>query len=490
MSFAILSRVGLRIRLLALFLAIFGGIFVSFSYFLYRQMINDHQEEFDTFLYNYAIDVARSIEVDLFGDINVRPNIFFESEKVFPFALGETYIQVHNRVTGRLVAKSSSLRAHALPYFPNAFKEGAREGAIFRRLSEEDSKAAGLRPGVYRLIDYYIDKPGPWDFVLQVAVPMGLIEKEKKDYRAFFLIGIPILLILATMGGWFLSGRALKPINEIIRTSRSLTAQQLSARVPVPESRDEVRLLVETLNDLFNRLESAFRSQETFIADASHQLKTPLAVLRGEIDLMLSKDRSPEEVREFLSVTSQEVDYLNRIVEDLLIIARVDAAKSFLAWEWVRLDESLLDVTARLERPAASKNIKMHVRLDEEPAEAGDFRSFEVRGDADLLRSLIENFVANAIKYSPAGSSVSLRLVDEGPRLRLTVSDQGPGIASEDQSRIFERFFRAEGGRGKVAGSGLGLPIAKKIADLHGAELSVESEPGRGAVFQVIFKKS
>lgn len=485
-----LNKVGIRLRLVALFVTIFGSIFIVFSLVLYRQLIRDHQKEFDTFLYNYVIDVARATEVDLFGDINLHPNIFFESEKVFPFALGDTYIQVHSTVTGRTLAKSRSLGPQgALPYERDEWRHRApNDVAIFHKLSEGEARHHGLRPGNYRMVDYYIDKVGPWDFVLQVAVPMQLLDREKKALQVFLLFGIPILLLVATLAGWYVSGRALAPLKAIISTARNLNAHQLSARVPVPQSRDEIYELVETLNAMLAHLEGAFKSQESFIADASHQLKTPLAILRGELDLMLNKPRSAEEVRDFLQSTSQEVNYLARIVEDMLNLARVEAAQHVLEALPVRMDEILLEVTSRLENAAAAKQVRFQIQLDESTSLVPPTTPFMVKGDADLLRCLCENLVSNAIKYAPSESVIHLKLADETSGLQLWVRDQGPGVAPADAAKIFDRFFRGENNRVQVTGSGLGLAIAKKIADLHEAQIWVESDALPGATFRVAFK--
>ena len=233
----------------------------------------------------------------------------------------------------------------------------------------------GLPGRQYRVIDYLIEKAG-YGLILQVAAPMVLLEREKQGLITFFAFSIPFILIVAVLGGLYISSRALAPVNAIIEKTRSLSAHQLSERVPVPEAHDEIRELAKTLNGLLNRLEQAFLSQENFIADASHQLKTPLAILKGELDLMRSRPRSAEENEQFLESASEEVRYLTRIIEELLLLRPNRCRGCELQLREARVDEIAIDCIARLEKFSKKHNVKIALNLSEEEGEKAQLRCF------------------------------------------------------------------------------------------------------------------
>lgn len=477
------SITSLRARLILLFVAIFGSTLVLFALFLYEAMVSNHESEFDVALYNYAIDIAQSVDFDLFGEPTISRDVLVQSQKIFPFALGDSFVQIRT-LEGTPIARSRGLGKAILPLSPQEFKDLKSKQTQFKTTSAKDFGIPNRKN--YRIVTHYIDRPGINDFILQVAAPMNLLEREKAGLITFFLFAIPIVLLIAAFGGYYLSRKALAPVNAIIRKTREITALQLSERVPVPKSNDEIHELALTLNDLLDRLQMSFISQEAFIADASHQLKTPLAILRGEIDLMRSKPRTPEEVASFFSSASQEVAYLSRMVEDLVTLARVDAGEACLAKNTLRLDEILLDLTARMDRLASEKETKITLNLSAAEAEQ---RPFEVQGDPDLVRSMIESLIENAIKYSPPGSTVILKVEDDSRQVRIMVEDQGPGIPAEALPKIFDRFYRSETNREKVSGSGLGLTIAKQIAELHKGSIVAQSLPEKGARFTVSLPK-
>jgi signal transduction histidine kinase len=329
----------------------------------------------------------------------------------------------------------------------------------------------------YRLLTYLVQKGEGLSFVLQIAVPMTLLQQESQGLITFFLILIPLTLIVAAFGGLYLSRRALGPVAAMIDKARSLSPARLGERIPVPPAEDEIRQLAQTLNRLLDRLQQAFESQERFVADASHQLKTPLAILRGELDLLRKRVPTEEETQAFMTSASQELEYLSRMVEDLLLLARIDAGEAALEISPIRLDEVALEAVSRLERFAKSRAVSVRFDLNTEHGE-----EFEVRGDADLLQSLLQSLIENAIKYS---SVVVVTVSSEADWVWVRVRDEGPGIADDDLSRIFERFYRAnrQPHAQGPGGTGLGLAIARRIADAHHGLLLAESELGKGSVF-------
>lgn len=488
---------GIRARLTLLFVAIFGATLIGFSALLHYVLVSNLSAEFDSALYNHTVDIAQSIDVGLFGDLRFQSHLLSEGEKLFPFSPGKALVQIL-AADGSPLARSNALGNRTLPFTAEDARDLARNLPHLKTLHLSQPASAGrytdgqapyrqapYRQAPYRMISYRLEKPGIPTLILQVAVPLTMVELEKSRLLRFFVTSIPLVLLAAALGGLFLSARALRPVSAIAGKAREIGASRLSERLPVPETADEIRELALTLNGLLERLERSFRSQERFIADASHQLKTPLAVLRGELDLVMRAGEAPGpesgRTREFLQSASQEIDYLTRMIEDLLLLARVEAGEQSLAVESVRLDEIVLEVVSRLSPFARNRGVTLAPRFSEES-------SFECQGDPELLQCLFRNLIENAIKYSPEGGSVEVGLEGGSGELRATVSDRGPGIPEASLSRVFERFYRAEGTREKAPGLGLGLPIARRIAEAHGGALEASARPGGGTVFTVRIK--
>lgn len=481
-------RLGIRVRLTALFVAIFGITLIIFSLIVHRVFTQNLQGEFDADLFNHALDVAQGIEVDVFGNVAVSPDVLSSGGKIFPFSAGSAFLQL-STLDGRIIARSRSLGKAELPHSAADLRMLKAQGAVFRTL--EQKEFAVLVPAVrkkatqakHRLLTYLVLKGEGVMFVLQIAVPLTLVDEESRGLIAFFMVLIPLTLIVAAFGGLYLSRRALAPVAAMIDKARSLSPERLSERIPVPGTQDEIRQLALTLNGLLDRLQQAFESQERFVADASHQLKTPLAILRGELDLLRNRERPREETDQFLGSAAQELDYLSRMVEDLLLLARVDAGEAAIAAGEVRLDELALEAVSRLKPLAVARNVSVRFDLDCEHGEP----DYVVRGDPDLLRSLLQSLVENAIKYSP---TVQVTVSSEADWVWVRIKDEGPGIPADDLPRVFERFYRAHSQPKGTGGTGLGLAIAKRISEVHHGLLLAESELGRGSQFSFGLKRA
>jgi signal transduction histidine kinase len=471
----------IRFRLTALFVAILGVTLIAFSMMLYGAFVRTHRVEFDAALYNHALDVADSIQVNVFGQLTLSGDILSSNEKIFPFSIGRSLLQIVSP-NGQVLAKSRAVAETGLPVYRMDLERLISENAVFRDLSVEEVPAKGRTARAsYRLLTYRVRDPRKPEFLLQIAVPMTLLEQESRNLRLFYMLGIPFTLLVATFGGIYLSGKALMPVLDIIEKARSISASNLNERLPIPPAKDELQALSLTLNDLLNRLHRAFETQERFVSDASHELKTPLAILRGELDLMRSRPRTLEETTAFFASASQELDQLSRLVEDLLLLARVDAGAGSLSLQEIRFDEVALEAVSRMKKVAEARGVKVRFDLDG--------NEFSVQGDPNLLQSLLNNLIENAVKFSPDGGTVVVKLAADSSQVSAIVSDEGPGISKEEQTRIFDRFFRAEGAREKTPGMGLGLAIARRIADAHGARLWVESELGHGSRFGFAINK-
>ena len=313
-----------------------------------------------------------------------------------------------------------------------------------------------------------------------VAEPLSVIEDGLTALRRDLFAGVPLVLLLASGGGYFLARKSLAPIASMNSQTQHISAANLSARLDVTNTRDELGHLATTINDLLSRLESSFREQQRFIADASHELRTPLAVLRGETEVALGKTRTVDEYQQSLSLIQEEAESLSRIVEDLFILARQPiSTRTALRKERVSLNDAVKDCARAAQVLALRKGVRLNLE--------NDSPSIALNGDEELIKRMILNLLDNAVKYTPAGGEISLGLARQNGNAEIVVHDTGMGIPEADQLRVFDRFFRVDKARARaMGGAGLGLSIAQWIVAAHGGEISVTSMPGQGSTFTVV----
>jgi two-component system OmpR family sensor kinase len=299
-----------------------------------------------------------------------------------------------------------------------------------------------------------------------------------QQIRVAFAWLIPLGVLLAGCGGYFLARRSLAPVAAMGKQAERIGAANLHERLEVRNANDELGRLARTFNELLDRLDRSFERQRRFISDASHELRTPVSILRGEAEVALSQlSRSPDEYRESLAVLHEEAQRLARIVEDMFTLTRADAGEYRLARSDFYLDELAADCVRATRALAQAKNISLAVAAPEE---------MPVRADEDLLRRMILNLLDNAIKYTPAGGNVSVTCGSVPDGYELSVADSGPGIPAEMQSRVFERFFRADRARSRTGtdgGAGLGLSIARWIAEAHLGRIELARSDATGSKF-------
>jgi two-component system OmpR family sensor kinase len=318
----------------------------------------------------------------------------------------------------------------------------------------------------------------------QVAVNESLRESEAdlSNLKQILLLSVPLVIILSAAAGYFLAQKSLRPVGDMAQTVERITSANLDERLAVANRSDEFGRLGETFNRLLDRLEQAFGNQQRFMADASHELRTPLSVALTAAQVTLQNpQRNASDLREAMSVVEEQLRRLKRIVEDMFILAQADAGAYQASIAPVYLTD-IADEALRAARVLArEKNISVK--------DSRSDRDLEFTGDEGLLRQLMLILLDNAIKYTPAGGLVNLTLETAGDGYVLEISDNGPGIAAEDQPMIFERFYRSDKARsrrnaGTGSGAGLGLAIARWIASLHGGTIDVTST-GTGATFRV-----
>ncbi len=311
--------------------------------------------------------------------------------------------------------------------------------------------------------------------VVEVASPMTYIDDALLVVRRALLLGSVLALVFAAVGGSILARAALQPIKNITETAQQITGtSELSQRIPAGVPTDEVGQLTATFNDMLGRLETSFDTQQRLVADVSHELRTPLTTIQGNLDLLRRGAADDPAMRaEALAAIGNETARMRRLVNDLLLLAQADAGLQ-LQLQPVEVDTLLLDVYRQGQ--VLSQGTGVRVRLGAEDQAV-------VLGDADRLRQLLLNLVDNAIKYTPSGGDVTLTLKRQAGWVQISVADTGCGIPEQDLPHIFERFYRADRSRTRPGGAGLGLSIAKWVAEAHGGELEVESEVGQGTVF-------
>jgi heavy metal sensor kinase len=313
---------------------------------------------------------------------------------------------------------------------------------------------------------------------VQLAAPMDDFYDAVNRFRLVLLFSVPILLLVASAGGYWLSRKAIAPVGEIARAAQSIGEHELSKRLPILETGDELQSLSETLNDMFARLETAFKRVTQFTADASHELRTPIALMRTRTEVALRKQRSEADYRETLLRIHQELERTSALIENLMTLARADSGSELLKVAPTNLNEILLEISEPARLLAEGKSIQYDQRLPE--------TALYVKGNAPSLRRLFLILIDNAVKYTSREGRISLVLDTTDGDAVTAIRDTGAGIAPADLPHIFERFYRADESRSRESGgTGLGLSIAKWIAEAHQGKISVISKVGEGSVFRV-----
>jgi len=419
-------------------------------------------------------DRATQVEDAIAAVVAARsdPAVYFtQGRVVLPpidvFAAPGMYVQLLT-TDGRLVSRSENLGQQQLPLMAEARRAALRGQATAETVNLGDARLRVLTSPL-TVRDRVIG-------LVQVGRSLGEMDAALERLRLFLIAGILLGLVAAIAGGALIADRALAPIDRIARTAQQITqAEDLGRRIARPGPQDEVGRLVTTFNAMLDRLETLFRAQQRFVADASHELRSPLTAIRGNVDLLRrGAAADPPAQAEALSAIDAETARMTRLVTDLLTLAQADAGVP-LAQEIVELDALLLDVYRQTRDQAPHLTVRLG-HEDQAP----------VSGDPDRLRQLLLNLADNAVKYTPAGGTVTLSLWHEDRWVRVAVRDTGIGIAPEELPHVFERFYRADKSRSRAAGgTGLGLAIAQWIAQAHGGRIEVESTLGAGSTFTV-----
>ena len=452
-----------RLQITAWYLALFALLFVVFSVFLYATLDGALRNRLDEMLGAESRSAAALFQSEM-----------QELKGEAPAAAVESVTEMS--VRGVVIA------IFAGPKMLAANNDGPKQ--ILQVLVQAAGTAA---PGTAFAVPRYSEWGG-----------RAVIQRQEYEGRTYFVValssqesiaadlalvrrllyfGLPLLFLAAGLGGFWLATRSLRPLRLMGEQARSITSRNLNLRLAIGPSSEELQALALTFNELLERLDTSFETMRRFTADASHELRTPVAVIRGEADVALDRDRPPEEYRESLATIHDESKRLSSLIDDLLNLARADAGHVVLRLGNLYCNDLLAECCRTVQGLAAAKAISLDCRS------GGDL---EFQGDEALLRRMLLNLLDNAIRCTPPGGRITASLERDGDSLMITVSDTGTGITQEAAPHVFERFYRGDEARSREDGGfGLGLSIVKWIAESHRGSVELTSAPGAGAAFTV-----
>jgi two-component system OmpR family sensor kinase len=447
-----LSRLPIRLRVMTAFALAMALVLAASGWFLYARLDSHLATALDRELEVRSQDLAALVkhpDASLAGDSEGR---FIEK--------GESYAQLVD-LRNRVVEATAPLGSQ--PLLISSELRRARHGPIYT----DRSTVRGLNESSRLLASPA--RRGGRPMVLVVGATKQDAAETLSAFRDELLIAGPLALVLASVAGYFLAGLALRPVETMRRRAAVISAETPGERLPVPQTRDELEKLGETLNEMLARLEEALQHERDLVADAGHELRTPLALLRTELELALRHGRRPEELREAIRWSTQEVDRLAQLAEDLLLIARSDRGEIPLSLDTLEVGQLLASVVSRFQWRADETGRPL---WHEAPP------GLRVRGDRIRLEQALGNLVDNALRYG--GGRVDLRARSVDGSVELHVEDEGVGFPPDFLQVAFERFSRPQPGR-EGHGAGLGMSIARVIAEAHGGSADAANTPQGGA---------
>lgn len=457
----------LRVRLTLWYGSALALVLIIFSVILYAMTARNLRDAVDESLEDTATTAVRSLEERGFLPLLNEKELLSQ----FPeLARIDKFFQIFSP-SGTITISSPNIKHHDVPLSRTALETAFSGQSIF------ESAMYPNEPPL-RVISVPIMYRGNLLYIVQVGTSMESVGETLRRFLILLIVAIPIALAVSLAGGWFLAGRALRPVDEITLAAQRIAAGDLSQRLGMPTAQDEIGRLAATFNNMIGRLDASFRQIRQFTSDASHELRTPLTVMKGETDLILRRPRPMGDYKVVLESNLEEIDRMTRIVDELLFLSRADMGEVKMEALPVALEALVEDVHRQARVLGHDRNIEVVL---------GTVTPVVVQGDDLRLRELLLNLVENAMKYSHPGGKVEISLLQERQEARLAITDHGIGIASADHKKIFHRFFRTDVARAHTKkGTGLGLAICAWIADLHKGRVEVQSDLGQGSTFTVV----
>lgn len=491
----------IRVKMGIFSTVILGGILILYSLYLYFELKESLYQNFDDELRVKAYELGKTIKAfqdtkSPGGDIQYAAlkvlsfDVALEGEGPVTLAdrqwfrlidrhgLDEDYISILS-LDGRVLASSENMPSELKGRLTELYAEHRRVHSTWDLITYE-----GEQNRVLQMMMFARDEP---HYLIQIASPMTAVNQLLQERVRGIVISIPVVMIFFSLAGFVLSNQILRPVHKITQTAERLTHEDLSQRVEVSRVDSEMQFLVNAFNKMIQRLEISFKRMATLAAHIAHELKTPLAIIRGEGQTILRKPEQPsQEYCRVIESSITETERMLRVINDLLLIANISYDKDIFQFKPLKLNDFLRGIEEKGQILAEPKNIQMAVEYPKKNA--------VIFGDEIHLRRLFFNLIDNAIKYSYPGGKVKLSAGFESKGVKdetvvISVEDQGAGIAPEDLSYIFEHIsekipLKGRNGR-KSVGTGLGLHLCRAIAEAHNGKISVDSTPGKGSVFLV-----
>ncbi|HEY9166255.1 MAG TPA: ATP-binding protein [Candidatus Kryptonia bacterium] len=472
----------IRSKITLLYVLIFGFTLSIFSAALYLLYARQSAQNFDLNLSNDALAIVDFVKGDGLLEQEIISNLL-QRPVTRDFGTNR-YVQVIS-ISGNIIIKSSNLKQSTLPVSIQVLNLALSQHQVFETLDKKFTKEL-IGSGNLRLVTYPVFDNGIPRYLVQVASSTQPLDESLLGLRILLFIAVPLTILAAALGGFYIAKKAFDPIDRIIRTAQSISAEHLDKRLEAGNVDDEVTRLSRTLNEMIDRIEGGFKIQKQFTTDASHELRTPLTILLGEIEVALKNPRTPEEYQAILRSSVEEIRRITNIVDELLTIARLEGGQLQLAMKPLRLDELLLDAVSRTSAYASQRSITINFEIS--TGSSGEGEEIFVNGDRDKLLSVFINLLDNAIKYSHDNSMIRVVETLEENHAIIKIVDSGIGISEEDLPHVFDRFYRADKSRsaeGTRRGSGLGLSISRSLIEAHGGKMTIQSHAGGGTAVAV-----
>jgi heavy metal sensor kinase len=443
---------------LSLILVIFAfGIFVYFK--------NSLQDSIDAKIRSIG-EVLSSSMTD-----SHNTSVFGNFERYLENVLGRKpkgkFIQIMDS-SGRIGAKMSDIEGEALPTSFNALERAMRGETVYETIERTKPRL--------RMITIPILENKKVTSVVQVGTSLEDFDETINKLLLIIIIGIPTSVSVTIVVGYFMAKKALRPVDQIRRAAIKISSSNLDEKIDIVGRRDELSRLAETFNAMIGRLKDAFQRVNQFSIDVSHELKTPLTILKGETEVALRKEREKTDYQRLLFSNLEEIDRMSCIIDDLLLLSKADTKDIKLNIEEVALRDLIMDVCMNMKVVADKKEVELQT------SELDDVR---LKGDELKLRRMLLNIVENGIKYSHSGGKIMVSSCVNDGYVKIDVKDEGIGISEEDIKYVFDRFYRADRSRKRESGSGLGLSISRWIAEAHKGSIEVTSKPAQGSMFSI-----
>jgi heavy metal sensor kinase len=458
-----MRKLSIGVRLTLWYLAIFALAQIVFGTGMWFILRHNLYDIVDDGLENQVEDLKRFLQAQK-SDLPVA-KIQEEVSESYGIEHSGDYLQLY--LDGStLIYRSAFLEAHQPALLPPAQVD--RRTLRNRRIGDRH----------FRFVFEKLNDIHGHSYTVEMGVPADDLHDTLDEFGSYLLMFAPLLLLLAAGGGYWLSRRALSPVDALVRSARQVSGTNLNSRLQTLDTGDELQRLSDTLNEMLDRIEGAFLRITQFTADASHELRTPVALIRTDAELALRRSRGESEYKESLRHILREAERTTVLIEELLALARSDSGRETLNLQPVDLAETVRGVLEGWRQVATIRNLQFTDNIQV----GGSY----VMGDEAALRRLLDILLDNAFKYTTSPGTVHLALDQNGESVVIIVQDSGVGIAEVDRSKIFERFYRVDKARSREqGGAGLGLSIAQWLAAQHGGKIEVQSTPGQGSTFRV-----